>query len=366
MINVSNIISEFNVADLSAYVQEYGTNLGFPNLFPSQYTTSLTYNAIQERTGASVAADVVAFDSRAPRKGRELVGSLSGEIPKLEAARVKKETDINTYRQLQEAVARSNNPSALNSLIDWMYEDTTFALNAVNARAEWIAKQITSQGEFKLDVQNNAGGVVSAKITFGMPSGNFLTVGSSAQKWSSDSDDADPLADMRRVRKKARSNGDILQYAIMDQDTFDQMVKHKSVQELTAGYVAASLDTKGVPTLEQLNTALRANSLPIIKIWDSYVTLEKRDGKKGDAVTGWKEGRVAFTVSETLGEVQWTDTADSQVNIDASTKAYNDFAMVKMWAEQDPITVVTKGVAYAMPVLNNSTQHYILKTEQTS
>jgi hypothetical protein len=101
--------------------------------------------------------------------------------------------------------------------------------------------------------------------------------------------------------------------------------------------------------------------LPTIRIWDSYINLEGKDGTI-TPTTGWDAGAVVLTVSPTFGEVQWTDTADSQVNIDDSIKTFNDFSLVKVYAEQNPITLNTDGIAYATPVLQNVNQIFILKT----
>jgi hypothetical protein len=60
------------------------------------YTPELTFKSFTN-AGAKVAADVVAFDSRAPRKGRQLPISVMGDIPKILIQKYKSETDINRF-----------------------------------------------------------------------------------------------------------------------------------------------------------------------------------------------------------------------------------------------------------------------------
>lgn len=364
MINVTKLIPEFRAADMQAFIQQY--NLGdlfYQNYFPTEYTPDLTFKALQAQFGAKVAADVVAFDSRAPRKGRPTPGSVIGDIPKIEIARPKKETDLNTYRQLlaiaQQTTDSTAKKQANNALIDWIYGDTTFCQDGVNARLEWMAKQIASNGKFKLSTVNNAAGVQTiVDVDFGIPNANRKNA---TADWS-DPAAAKPITDFTNISKIARSNGFKLNYAFMTQTEFDQFAASEEVQKAAASYVSLALSALAVPDLETANTTLRKKNLPEIVIWDSFVTLEDKKGQQV-AESGWIEGNVTFSVSRQLGKTSYTTTADDFVTIDDSVKARNGIVLVKTWAEQDPITLMTKGVAYAVPVLSAVNQTYILKTK---
>lgn len=358
MVNVTKLLKDFRQADLQAYIdQQANSELGFGPLFPSKYTTKLTFESLQANFGAKVAADVVAFNSRGPRKGRPTVGKITGDIPKTEIVRVKDEVDINTYRQLMTSLASSKNPQIVKQVIDFMYEDSKFVLDGVNARMEWLAKQVASNGKYKLTVDNNAGGVQTAEIAFGIPNANRKNA---SVNWSNPST-AKPITDIKALEKEARAKGHMIKYATTDRDTIDNLLNAEETQKYCASYAANALGLQVAPTLEDLNRALAKNNLPQIRMWDSIITFED---KKGDhtSTTGWEAGNVTFSVTPALGEVQWTDTADSWVDIDNSVKAYKDFALVKTYAEQDPIGVITKGITYATPVLIGAGSTYILKT----
>lgn len=370
MIDVTNVVKEFSAPDLQAYINEYSPgDLAFKTFFPSVFNTQLTWESLKADFGARVAADVVAFDSRAPRKGRQTPAKVMGDIPKVETARVKKETDLNVYRMLLAAIQNSGNvpqasAQAKRRLVDWMYEDTTFVLNAVNARMEWIAKQIASKGSYKLEVTNNEAGVVTpVPIDFGIPSGN---IANSATNWWAASNVAKPISDLKALDVTARAAGFKLNYITMDKATFDQMVLSDEVQKQSASYVANSLGLLTQPNLAIVNQTLGNMQLPAIRIWDSMINLESKAGVYS-ATTGWEPGRVTLSVTPTLGSTQWTTPADAFVgsDVDKSTKAFNDFVLVKAFADQDPITVITKGIAYATPVLSGANSIYILKTKQS-
>jgi hypothetical protein len=365
MINITNIVKDFNATDLRAFLQAYDLGeLKFKTFFPSQYTTKLTFETLEARFGAKVAADVVAFDSRAPRKGRPTFGKVTGDIPKIEIARAKKETDITVYQQLLDAITRTSannvqNKQALNALVEWMYEDSVFVLDGVNARIEWLAKAAASSGKYTLSTTNNETGVVTpVPISFGIPDGNFIDTANDY----ADPTTAKPITDIKAVQKRARTKGYKIMYATTDQATMDKILASAEVQKFCASYIAVALELQYTPTLETLNSALLRNNLPQFRVWDSFVTIESKKGTQ-TAESGWTEGNINFSATSLLGQIQWTDTADGLINVGDAVKVYNDFTLVKTFAEEDPITVITKGIAYATPVLSGANQMFILKTK---
>jgi hypothetical protein len=369
MIDVTSLVKEFRPADLQAYIQDYNLgDLQFKTFFPSEFTTNLTWEALQAQFGAKVAADVVAMDSRAPRKGRQMPGKLTGDIPKIEVARSKKETDLNVYRQLLASINGAPNDAlkgqALRRLLDWMYEDTTFVLDSVNARVEWMSKQIASTGSYTLNVANNEAGIVTpVKISFGIPAANIANSGTN---WWAAANVSKPITDIKALDVTARGKGLKIQYLTMDKDTFDKMVLSDEVQKFTASYFSNALNLQLVPNMATVNGALNQAGLPTIRLWDSFINIESKAGVH-TTVSGWETGNVTCTVTPQFGKVQWTTPADAFVgaDVDKSQKAYNDFVTIKAYAEQDPITVITKAVAYATPVLGGANQMFIMKTKQS-
>lgn len=370
MIDVTSVVKEFRAPDLQAFINEYLLgDLRFKEFFPSEFQTQLTFESLEASFSAKVAADVVAFDSRAPRKGRQFPGKFTGDIPKIEILRPKKESDLNTYRLLLSAIQNSSNipqasAQAKKRLVDWMYDDSTFCLDGVNARMEWLAKRLATTGEYTLTIVNNEGGVVTpVPIKFGIPAGNITN---SATNWWAATTVAKPISDIKVQQVAARAAGFNLRFILMDREVFDKIVLTEEVQKFCASFVANALSLLTVPNLAIVNQALANDALPQIRLWESYVNVEAKAGTRA-VVSGWEQGRVVFTQGPTLGRSAWTTPADAFVgaDVDKSTKAFNDFVLVKAYAEQDPITVMTKAVAYATPVLDGANAIYILKTKQS-
>ena len=117
-INANNIITEFSQANMNAIIQAYPLgDLRYREHFPLLYNPLLTYSNIEGADGAKIMADIVAIGSKAPRKGREFVENIKGEIPKLEIARDLNEKDLLTIQQLRYAVnANPTNAGIKNQL----------------------------------------------------------------------------------------------------------------------------------------------------------------------------------------------------------------------------------------------------------
>ncbi|AMQ00936.1 Putative head protein [Pedobacter cryoconitis] len=363
MINVQELVPAFRQADAQAYIQTFPFDiLPYQSVFPLLYQPDLRWSGIEAEFGAKVMADVVAFNSRAPRKGRNLPTKISGDIPKIEIARDKMETDFNTLRSLENAVRLlpdgPTKKQAMQRILDWHYEDQTFAVDGVNARLEWIAKQIASKGKYSLTLINNEAGVqTKIDVDFGIPADQLVNA---AKDWSAA--DADPIADIRTRKKAAKAKNRVLQYMTMEEDTFENFAANEKVQKFCATYVVNALNLQQLPDLDTVNLALKRQKLPIIKIWESAMVQEGKDGSQTQ-ITGWEEGNVTFHELPTLGNTQYTTSADEYVNAGVAQKTKSGIVLLKTWGEEDPITVITKAVAYATPVLNNSKNIHILKTK---
>ncbi len=364
MVNPNQIIQDFRLADAQAVLDVYPfSEMQYQSVFAELFRPSLSWKSIEAATGAKVAASVVAFNSKAPRFGRVTPGKASGDMPKIEAARDLIETDINTMRELQNALAQVQGTAAqgqiMTSIFNLMYGDAPFVVDAVRARLEWIAKQIASTGKYSLTLTNNESGVqTKLDVDFGIPTGNKVNA---AKDWFTDTT-ADIITDIENRQKAARLKGKILRFMYMDRDTFNAMAANASVQKFCASFANNALNLLLRPDVETVNAALTRQGLPTIIIWDSFVSLEGKDGTQ-TAVSGWEAGKVTFTETAQLGNTQYTLSADEFVSGGTAVKTKSGIVLVKTWGVEDPIMISTKGVAYATPVLNNVNSTYILSTK---
>ncbi|WP_392471362.1 major capsid protein [Sphingobacterium cellulitidis] len=363
MINIQELVPEFRRADAQAYVETYPFDaLQYQSVFPLLYQPTLSWKAIEAQFGAKVMAAVTDFNSRAPRFGRNLPTKIEGDIPKLEIARDKVETDFNTLRELEDAVRRlpagQTRREAAQRVIDWHYEDQVFVRNGIEARNEWLAKRIASTGKYKLTQVNNEQGIQTVNdVDFAIPAGNFVNA---PKNW------IDPTADIIKDIKdmKARFKAAKLPYPKFmwcEEDTISLVAMNASVQKFTATYVQNALNLQQEPSLDEINRALKSKGLPIFKVWESAMVQESKDGTQ-TVVSGWELGNVTFSVTEQLGNTQYTLSADEYVKAGVAQKTKSGIVLIKTWGIEDPITVVTKGTSYDTPVLNNAKSTFILKT----
>jgi len=365
MIDVRELLPNFRQADAQAYIETYPfEELRYQSAFPLMFQPDLTWKGIEANFGAKVMADVVAFNSRAPRKGRATPTKISGDIPKIEIARDKVETDFNTLRSLQNAIndlpPGPTRKQAMQRILDWHYDDQTFVRNGVEAKLEWIAKQISSTGKYSLALINNEAGVqTKVDVDFGIPASQIVNA---SKDWSDPT--ADIIGDIKARKNAAKPRGRKLLYMTMEEDTFDNIAANEAFQKFCATYVENALALQRNPDLATANAALRRQGYPTIVIWESDMVQEGKDGTQ-TVVSGWQKGNVVFHETAQLGNTQYTLSADEFVQAGVAQKTKSGIVLIKTWGLEDPITVVTKGVAYATPVLNNSRNIHILKTSLT-
>ena len=353
-INAVNIVPEFREADLQFVVNNNPLgDLQYRNYFPLKFNTTLDWASIEKNTDNKVAAEIVAIGSKSPRKSRDFVEKVKGEIPKIEVARDMTERDTIRLDNIRAISNRygGKDSSAYKELLKSIYEDPIFCINGINARLELLAKQAVSKGEYTL--------MEGAKVNFGVVTEN------TAQDWFLPANAAtfDPIADFRKVQEEAVKKGFRYAYAIMDRPTFFQMVKSTSVVKFTASFAQNALSVAQEPTLAQLNETLRAHGLPEVIIWESYVSEEAKSGVK-TTTSGWELGNIHFTDNTQVGETYYTITPTFSRKDESTTKVVSDsFILVSAWAEQDPERLSTKATAFATPVLNNVSRKLILKTK---
>ena len=116
--------------------------------------------------------------------------------------------------------------------------------------------------------------------------------------------------------------------------------------------------------IEQLNAMLQGQGLPVLQLWESFVAAEVKAGTKS-STTGWVQGNVLFSVETQLGQSQYTTSTEFGMTFpDTMSQSVSDeFILVKTFGHQDPISISTKGTAFALPVLNDTKKNLILKTK---
>lgn len=356
----SILMQGLNEKDIQAFATTLNLNdFYYPQLFPLKYTPTLTIAGLQGTLGVPVAADVVEFDSTAPRKSRQTISKFTGDIPKTEIARVMTEKDLNDYRIMAMLAKTGYNPAAQKQLLDMVFDDPTFVWKGVNARQEWLAFRALSTGIVDLTIANNPGGIVTAaSIDFMVPTANK---NGASIVWAVNSATSVPITDIRAIVKKARAAGVQLNYMLMDIDTFDIMASTTQVKTLAANWVMQATQTTSIPSLESVNAMLIANKLPQIRVIDTYVAIESKAGVL-TTVNPWETGVVTFLPSLECGNMYYSDLADEMVTSSAATKVKRGHVLIKKFSTEDPVSEVTKGMANVFPGWATASQSYLMNT----
>ena len=357
----TTLIDGFSQKDMQAIVNKMTLNdFYYPSLFPLKFNPTLTWQALQADTGIPVAADVVAYNSASPKKTRDIVTKLQGDIPKIEISREKLESDLNKYNQL---LHYANTAEGARAIVEWVYEDIDFCWKGVNARLEWLALQAISLGKISLSKTNNAGIVTENVVDFLVPTANKSGV---AVTWTEGhSATGVPVTNIKAIVKAAKAAGYPVRYMLMDQDTFDVMCLQDSFIKFCATWVVKATSLQQSPTLAEANAALAASGLPTIKIMDSYVSIELEDGSR-TTVNPFTTGVVTFVPDLAVGNTYYSTLADEMVQGSAAIKAKRGPVLLKKYSEENPVKEITIGMANAFPVWASSQHSYLMYTLDTS
>lgn len=358
----ATLIHGLNEKDMAAIVNTMTLNaFSYPTLFPLKFNPTLTWKALQADVGVPIAADVVAYNSSAPKKTRDIVSRLTGDIPKIEISRVKQESDLNEYYQLQHW---ATTPAAAQAILDWIYDDIAFCWTGVNARLEWLAMQALSLGKISLSKTNNAGVVTETAVDFLVPTANKSGV---AVTWTEGhSASGVPITNIKAIVKLAKAAGYPVKYMLMDQDTFDVMCLQDSVQKFCASWVVKATSLQTVPSLTEVNNALRASNLPTIVIIDEYVTIELESGTRTTA-NPFTTGVVTFIPDLVCGNTYYAPLAEELMEASSAIKTKRGPVLLKKYSLDEPsIQEVTKGMANAFPVWTSAQHSYLMYTLDTT
>lgn len=350
-----SLIQGLSEKDMGAVINTYTLNdFYWPTLFPLKFTPTLTWKELATKMSIPVMADVVSFNAKAPRKNRRVVSRNQGDIPKIEVAYDKEETDINEYNQLLHYAGTDEGQKAL---LDWVYGDVESAWSGVNARIEWLALRAFSTGRIILNSSNNEGIVTEEAVKFGVPDAHKSGVD---VVFRGNAATAKPITKIKAIKKAAKKEGIILTDAFCRQEVFDDIVATAEVQKYCANWVTQATNLTLAPSLDSFNAAMKANNLPQFHIIESLVTVQI---KGTDTVTEpFEDGVITFTPGIVQGNTFHAPLADESVTDSPAVKTKREHVLIKKFSEEDPVVETTKGMANAFPAWGNAAKCFLVDT----
>lgn len=354
---------DIDVPGMQVAVNSYkpGNGLAWPQLFPLKYTPKFDIKGLEGDEGIPVAADRVAFNTKAPKKTRKTIGSWSGKLGKYSVSRDKDELEINEYRDLQTlAAANTEDPATAKYLVDQVYNDLDFVNSAMDYKVELDSMRIGSSGVQDFDAQYDGDMATADSINFNVPTDNF---GGVTTAWGN-SDTADALKDISDWQRKiAKKGGRKPMYAIMERTTFDDLCKQKSVAKRLYPRADQTLVTADMVSLGSVNSYMLGKGWPKLIVLDTYATVENKDGKR-TTVKPWNENVVVLSPVPQLG---WTYYKPVPLveNTDA-LQVQASYYKVTRYSEVNPMTETTMAEAYIQPGLINRASLIFINVKKTT
>lgn len=294
-----------------------------------------------------VAADVVALDSPLPLKARDTIEHVAGDIPKLGLKRYLTEKDI---KDIQAMIAQGQ---PINRVLDRLYQDLPWAINAIYERLEDIFLSEMSTG-VGLSTRSNGTGV---RIDVGFKTENQFKAKVAA--WASNPTTATPIEDIQQVVDKAEEDGNIISDLYLDDFALRALYKCDEIKQKYAflvDFVGAT-----VPTLTFDKLA---------EVFDDEwnITLHRVRRKVRTEINGvqqahspWAEGRLVFVCDDRIGDLVWTDVVEMTRPVDGVVyQTADEFILASQYSKNDPYREFTSSQAMVVPIISNVDRIYTL------
>lgn len=352
-----------NEKDMQAVINSYDLKpYYYPTLFPLTETPFLTWKMLEGQAGLKIAADLVARGSTIPKKTREAITRISGDIPKIAVSREKQEDELTEYDIM--LAMTSQNPD-LKAIVEFWAEDTQFCWTGVAARAEWIALRQISLGKVTFTNANNAGVITEYNVDYQIPSAQKTGVDTN---WGTVASAKPFSKDFPAAIAKGKAIGATYKFAFMNVTTLAKLVQTDEAIKMCASYLQNLSGVAQTPALEDVNAMLMRkvafNGLQIVLV-DQDITIELADGTRSTG-NPFEDDVVLFSESKVLGKTHWKRPIDMNLQNSVAMKAMNGHTMIKKYSEESPVKEVTEGIANLFPAWNLAGRSYLMQVSGTT
>lgn len=338
-----------------------GKGLAWSQLFPLKYTPKFDLKGLEGDEGIPVAADRVAFNTKAPKKTRKTIGSWSGKLGKYAVSREKDEIAINEYNDLQVlSAANTEDTATARYLVDLVYDDLDFCNNAMDYKVEVDAMRIGCSGKQTFSKSIDGDMATEDVINFNVPTSNFVGV----EAKFSDSESADALGVIAKEQEKIAKKGSKKpMWAILEKSKFEQICAQKATARRLFPRIEQNMVTADMVTLDSLNSYMRSKGYPQFLVLDTYATIERKDGTQ-ETIKPWNANVIVLAPVPQLG---WTyyKPVPNVPNTSALQQQASYYKMTR-YSEINPMLEVTMAEAYVQPGLINRASLVFINTESTT
>jgi len=351
-----------NEKDMQAVVNTYNLKpYYYPTLFPVKETALLTWKMLEGQAGLRIAADLVSRGATIPKKTREAISRIQGDIPKLGVSREKHEDELNEY-DIMLAMA-SNNPD-LKALVEFWAEETKFCFDGIANRVEWIALRQISLGKVTFTNTNNAAVVTEYNVDYQIPSDQKIGVNTT---WAGTT--GKPLSkDIPAALAVGKTIGATYRYMFMNSSTLARFVAQTEVINACASVLINAVSLQQEPDLAMANAMLakrvKFKGIQIVEI-DQDITIELADGTRTTA-NPFEDNVVLFSETNVLGKTYYKVPADMKLPGSPAIKVMSGHTLIKKYSDESPIREVTEGIANIFPAWNTSGRSVLMQVDGTT
>ena len=352
--------------DMAAVIRIYDRkDYNYPPLFPLKDTNFLDRQMLEAQSGLKIAADLVSRGATIPRKTREAISRIQGDIPKITISREKNEDELTEYDIM---VAMSSNNPDLKALVEFWAEDTKFCWDGVAARAEWIALKQISLGKVTFTNSNNAAVVTEYDVDYLIPAEQKIGVATSYTTGVAGKPFTKDFPAALKLGKQLY--GAKYKFAFMNVDTFEKLAAQEEVYKKCATFIQNATDTQDAPDLATVNAYLSKKKelfkgLQIIVI-DQDITIELADGSRVTE-NPFEDDVILFSESKVLGNTYWKKPIDAKAMPGSvAEKVMHGHTLVKKYSNESPVQEVTEGIANLFPAWNLAGRSVLMQVNATS
>jgi hypothetical protein len=357
-----SLMQGLNEKDMQAVINTFDLKpFYYPTLFPLTETPFLTWKMLEGQSGLKIAADLVSRGATIPKKTREAISRIQGDIPKIAVSREKLEDELTDYDTM--LAMASNNPD-LRAIVEFWAEDTAFCWNAVAARAEWIALKQISLGKVSFTNSNNGSVVTEYNVDYQIPTSQKKGVDTTWEAFA-----GKPLSkDFPAALAAGKAAGATYRFAFMNSATLAKFSMQEEVIKQSASYLSNLAEMAMTPSLAEINSMLARkisfNGLQIIEV-DQDITVELGDGSRATG-NPFENDVVLFSESKVLGKTHWKRPIDMNLSNSVAMKAMNAHTLIKKYSEESPVKEVTEGIANLFPAWNLAGRSVLMQTNSTT
>ena len=362
------MLSGIGQAEIDAYFKRMpAPEMTWKTYFPVVQQLGDNWKTLGNQSYAiNVASDPAALGSSAPVKSRKGTDTVQGGFGVFKVARIKDESEIQEFNELQAKSAQFTSPAQFQQILDWMGNYIEFTRNAALSQANYLNWALLSSACNLGYLAANSPQLTSLKnivypvSTWQKVDKDTATIGIT-KSWSDIT--ALIIDDIENIVDLAENNGKVVTKMKINKTWFKYVQKNTQVQKFASTYVQNALSLQGVPTLATINSMLSEyfGGDVAFEVIDEKVSREATNGTTTTA-NPFADGVVVFTAETRVGSFQFKRLVSSPNIISVA----EDFYTIERLYKSDPDLEKTLSKFKGMSVIDTYADNVYVKVNNTA